>query len=180
MCCCTRYWWGSVFLINVPVLAALLLAGPLVLPEFANPSDAAFDLRVVALSISRILPRCMRSNISPLNGVDAPSIVIGVVGLAIIALFARHCPCAQPTRRPNLMRNRQFTVAIATSLTSMMALSATAYLGNTYLQSVTGREPLQRCPDGHPDGHHRLRVLPGLGTDRATHRRPPRLHRVPC
>ena len=48
------------------------------------------------------------------------------------------------------MRNRQFTVAIATSLTSMMALSATAYLGNTYLQSVTGREPLSAALMGIP------------------------------
>ena len=91
-----QYWWGSVFLINVPVLAALLLAGPLVLPEFANPSDAAFDLRGVALSISGILASVYAIKHLALNGVDAPSIVIGVVGLAIIALFARHC-----TRAPN-------------------------------------------------------------------------------
>jgi len=146
-----QYWWGSVFLINVPVLAALLLAGPLVLPEFANPSDAAFDLRGVALSISGILASVYAIKHLALNGVDAPSIVIGVVGLAIIALFARHCTRApNPLVDPSLMRNRQFTVAIATSLTSMMALSATAYLGNTYLQSVTGREPLSAALMGIP------------------------------
>ena len=98
-----QYWWGSVFLINVPVLAALLLAGPLVLPEFANPSDAAFDLRGVALSISGILASVYAIKHLALNGVDAPSIVIGVVGLAIIVMIFRTRRSAS-VDEPSLLR----------------------------------------------------------------------------
>src|SRR5262249_18700461 len=46
-----RFWWGSVFLINVPILAAGLVAVALVVPESRNPSPGLVDLVGVALSI---------------------------------------------------------------------------------------------------------------------------------
>ena len=32
-----KFWWGSVFLINIPVLVLLVIVGPKILPEYKNP-----------------------------------------------------------------------------------------------------------------------------------------------
>jgi DHA2 family multidrug resistance protein-like MFS transporter len=50
------FWWGSVFLLAVPVMAVLLVAAPLFLPEFSDPDAGRLDLVSVALSLVTILP----------------------------------------------------------------------------------------------------------------------------
>lgn len=50
------FWWGSVFLINVPIIVALLVAAPLLVPEYRSPASTRLDLVSVALSFAAILP----------------------------------------------------------------------------------------------------------------------------
>ncbi|GAA4430608.1 hypothetical protein GCM10023169_34190 [Georgenia halophila] len=50
------FWWGSVFLINVPVVGLLLAIAPRLVPEFKNPVTARLDLLSVVLSFAAILP----------------------------------------------------------------------------------------------------------------------------
>jgi MFS transporter, DHA2 family, multidrug resistance protein len=49
------FWWGSVFLLNVPVMALLLVLGPRLLPEVRNPGAGHIDAASVALSIAAML-----------------------------------------------------------------------------------------------------------------------------
>ncbi|MEA2130581.1 MAG: transporter, family, multidrug resistance protein, partial [Solirubrobacteraceae bacterium] len=50
------FGWGSVFVINVPVMALLLVLGPRLLPEFRNPGAGRIDLQSAAMSLAAILP----------------------------------------------------------------------------------------------------------------------------
>src|SRR5436309_11129918 len=50
-----HFWWGSVFLVGVPMMALLLIAGPLLLPEFRDPDAGRPDLLSALLSISALL-----------------------------------------------------------------------------------------------------------------------------
>src|SRR5690606_38090068 len=50
-----HFWWGSVFLINVPVMLLLLVAGPLLLPEFRDPHPGPLDVSSAALSLGAVL-----------------------------------------------------------------------------------------------------------------------------
>src|ERR671914_958444 len=50
-----HFWWGSVFLINVPVMGALLFLGPKLLPEFRDPNAGKPDLKSVGLSLGAVL-----------------------------------------------------------------------------------------------------------------------------
>ncbi len=50
-----RFWWGSVFLLGVPVMALLLIVGPLFLPEFNDPEAGQFDLVSALLSLTSVL-----------------------------------------------------------------------------------------------------------------------------
>jgi MFS transporter, DHA2 family, multidrug resistance protein len=50
-----RFWWGSVFLLALPVMALLLVLGPRVLPEYRNPQAGRLDLVSAAMSLVAVL-----------------------------------------------------------------------------------------------------------------------------
>src|SRR5829696_7253088 len=50
-----HFWWGSVFLLSVPVMALLLVLGPFLLPEFRDPQAGRLDLTSAALSLAAVL-----------------------------------------------------------------------------------------------------------------------------
>ena len=50
-----HFWWGSVFLLAVPVMALLLVLGPRLLPEFRDPEAGRLDLLSAALSLAAVL-----------------------------------------------------------------------------------------------------------------------------
>jgi len=54
------FWWGSVFLVAVPVMAVLLLLGPVLLPEFRDPDAGRLDLRSAALSVAELVAVLLR------------------------------------------------------------------------------------------------------------------------
>ena len=49
------FWWGSVFLVAVPVMAALVVLGPIFLPEFRESESHAIDVPSVAMSMVALL-----------------------------------------------------------------------------------------------------------------------------
>ncbi|MFI0425191.1 hypothetical protein ACH34R_43550, partial [Spongiactinospora sp. 9N601] len=50
------FWWGSVFLINVPVIVLLLALTPRLVPEYRSPASSRLDVLSVLLSFAAILP----------------------------------------------------------------------------------------------------------------------------
>src|SRR5687768_2802389 len=50
----THFWWGSVFLINVPMMLLLLALGPRLLPEFRDPKAGRLDLVSAILSVAAV------------------------------------------------------------------------------------------------------------------------------
>src|SRR5262249_36126312 len=50
-----HFWWGSVFLIGVPVMILLLVAGPILLPEYRDPTERRMDFPSAALSLAAVL-----------------------------------------------------------------------------------------------------------------------------
>src|SRR5207237_2976291 len=50
-----HFWWGSVFLVSVPVMALLLILGPMLLPEFRDPTAGRPDLLSAVLSLGAVL-----------------------------------------------------------------------------------------------------------------------------
>ncbi|MFT4199768.1 MAG: MFS transporter [Gordonia sp. (in: high G+C Gram-positive bacteria)] len=147
-----HFWWGSVFLINVPVVAVLWLAVRL-LPADARADDeeAPFDLLGVILSVGGILGVVYAVKHLALTGVDPVPVVVGAVGIALLAAFATHCSrSAHPLVDLRLLRTPSFAVAIVVTLAAMMSLAATTYLVNEYLQSITGRDPLGAALLGLP------------------------------
>jgi len=46
-----HFWWGSVFLLSVPIMGLLLIVGPILLPEYRDPSAGRIDLLSAAMSL---------------------------------------------------------------------------------------------------------------------------------
>lgn len=146
-----HFWWGSVFLINIPVLAILLIFGPILLPEHRSTTLGPLDLPSVALSIAGILPVVYGIKHLAAEGFDLASVVIAAVGVVVLIVFVRRQrSLAEPLLDLSLFTRPLFRVAIGASLVGMMSLAAMSYLTSIYLQSVTGRDPLQAALLGIP------------------------------
>ncbi|UFS98828.1 MFS transporter [Nocardia huaxiensis] len=146
-----HFWWGSVFLINTPVLLVLLVFGPLLLPEHRAAGRGPLDLPSVALSIGGILPIVYAIKHCATEGFDAPAIGIGLIGVLLLTLFIRRQrTLSEPLLDLSLFRRGLFSVAIGSSTVGMLALAGMSYLTSMYLQSVTGRDALQAALLGIP------------------------------
>ena len=137
-----HFWWGSVFLVNVPVLAVLLLSARL-LPESKDPAPGRLDVLSVALSLTTMLPLVYAIK-SLAGGSTGPvTVAAAVVGLGSGAAFVRRqLTRPAPLLDLSLFRSRVVTAAISANLLSVAALSGLLLLASQYLQLVLGLSPM--------------------------------------
>ncbi|MGW4403612.1 MFS transporter [Nonomuraea sp. NPDC004702] len=134
-----RFWWGSVFLVNLPVLALFLVFAPILLREVRATRAGRVDVPSVVTSAAGLLLAIYALKHAAADGLSAVPVVAGAAGAGLLAWFVRRqCGLAQPLIEFSLFRDRVFTVAIVTGLLPLAAWSATAYLSGVYLQSVLG------------------------------------------
>ena len=139
-----HFWWGSVFLVNVPVCVALLVVGPFLLPESRDPRPGRFDLPSAVLALATMLPVVYALKSVATDGVTTAGAVAGVVGLGAGAWFVhRQRTVADPLLDLRLFARRAFSVSVATNLLSVFALVGLLVLVPQYLQLVAGMSPLE-------------------------------------
>jgi DHA2 family multidrug resistance protein-like MFS transporter len=137
------FWWGSVFLLGVPVMILLLVAAPLVLPEFSNPQRLPLDFVGVSMSLLAILPTIYGIKELANNGWQLVPALSIVVGLVFGYLFVnRQRTIANPVLDLKLFRNRTFSTAMTMMLVGGIFLGGTTLLVTQYLQLVQGLSPL--------------------------------------
>jgi len=137
-----HFWWGSVFLINVPFMILLLGLGPLLVPEFRARQAGRFDFVSSALSLGAVLPVIYGMQEVSANGAQPVNIAAIVVGVGIGAAFVRRQARSRaPMIELALFRSRGFTGAVALNLVSMFAIVGFAIFATQYLQSVRGMSP---------------------------------------
>jgi DHA2 family multidrug resistance protein-like MFS transporter len=139
-----RFWWGSVFLVGVPVMALLLIVGPVLLPEFRDPEAGRFDLVSALLSLTSVLAviyGLKRIAEDRLGWLAAASIAIG---LAIGFVFVRkQLRAADPLIDLRLFRAPAFSASLAAYLFgTFIGFGAFIFIAQ-YLQLVIGLSPLE-------------------------------------
>ncbi|MGW4503755.1 MFS transporter [Streptomyces sp. NPDC004436] len=146
------FWWGSVFLVNLPVIAAFLVLAPVLLREVRATRTGRVDVLSVVASAGGLLLTIHGVKHLAAAGLSVLPVVTGSLGLATLAFFVlRQRHLEHPLIDFTLFRDRTFTVAIITGLLPLAAWSATAYLSGIHLQSVLGLGVL----------HAALLALPG-------------------
>ncbi|WP_344605987.1 MFS transporter [Streptomyces glaucus] len=138
------FWWGSVFLVNLPAMALLLVLGPVLLPESKNPHPGRFDLLSVPLSMAAVLPLVYGLKEIPSEGWHVRYVMSVTVGLLFGALFVhRQRTAASPLIPPALFRGHGFTPAVVLNLVSAFGLMGSSYFTTQYLQSVLDKSALE-------------------------------------
>ncbi|MGW7302236.1 MFS transporter [Streptomyces sp. NPDC054829] len=139
-----HFWWGSVFLVNLPAMVLLLLLGPVLLPESRNPAPGRFDWVSVPLSMAAVLPVIYGLKEIAANGWSAAYVVSVTVGLLFAALFVhRQRTAASPLIPPALFRIPGFSPAVVLNLVSAFGMMGSAYFTTQYLQSVLDKSALE-------------------------------------
>ncbi|MEU6070883.1 MULTISPECIES: MFS transporter [Streptomyces] len=139
-----HFWWGSVFLVNLPAMALLLVLGPFLLPESKNPNPGRFDWPSVPLSMAAVLPVIYGLKEIPSEGWEPRYGASIAVGLLFTALFVRRQRTAASPLIPSaLFRGHGFTPAVVLTLISAFGMMGSAIFTTQYLQSVLGKSPLE-------------------------------------
>ncbi|SEG53593.1 MFS transporter, DHA2 family, multidrug resistance protein [Nonomuraea solani] len=140
-----HFWWGSVFLINVPIMALVLIGGMAVLPESRNPHAGRLDLVSVVLSFAGIVTAIYAiKEVAHKGAGHADVVVAGIGGILLLALFVwRQTRLAEPLIDVRLFRRRAFSASIVTNLLAIFGMSAMMLMFAWYLQLVLGWSPLQ-------------------------------------
>ncbi|MDX2703094.1 MFS transporter [Streptomyces sp. PA03-6a] len=138
-----HFWWGSVFLINVPLMAVVLVAGALVLPESRNPRPGRLDWIGVPLSVVGVVGAIYAVKEGFRDGVDhAPVWIAAAIGTAALVLFARRqVRVEEPLIDLRLFRNPAFSGAVGANLVMIFASSTLSLAFSLYFQVVRGWSP---------------------------------------
>jgi DHA2 family multidrug resistance protein-like MFS transporter len=149
-----NFWWGSVFLINLPVMALILVGGYLVLPESRNPNAGRLDAASVLLSVAGVVGVIYAIKEAATGGIaQVDVLVVAAVGLLALVLFARRqTVLAEPLMDIRLFRQRAFTASISANLVTIFGMSALSLVFAWYFQLVLGWSPLQAGLGGLPGG----------------------------
>ncbi|GII42760.1 MFS transporter [Planotetraspora phitsanulokensis] len=139
-----NFWWGSVFLLGVPVMVALLIAAPLVLPEYRDQGGGRLDLVSVVLSLAAVLPVIYGLKETARTGWHSVPVVCVVFGLLVgWAFVRRQRRLDEPLLDMRLFGKRAFTAAQGIMLLMGIMMAGSTLLSALYLQVVQGLSPLQ-------------------------------------
>ncbi|HET8777396.1 MAG TPA: MFS transporter [Candidatus Limnocylindria bacterium] len=137
------FWWGSVFLIGVPVMALLLILGPRTLPEYRDPNAGHLHVGSAVMSLLAILGVVFGLKQIAQDGVSAIAVASIVGGLVIGALFVRHqLRLDSPIIDVRLFRIRAFSASLGTYFLGIFVMVGYFLFIAQYLQLVLGLSPL--------------------------------------
>jgi MFS transporter, DHA2 family, multidrug resistance protein len=138
------FWWGSVFLLALPVMGLLLVLGPIVLPEYRDSNAGRLDPASVVLSLVAVLSVIFGLKQIAQDGVGLTPVMFIVEGLAVAVVFARRqLNLADPMIDLRLFRIPSFTGALLINFVSIfVAVGYFLYIAQ-YLQLVIGLSPLE-------------------------------------
>ncbi|PSK88065.1 DHA2 family multidrug resistance protein-like MFS transporter [Murinocardiopsis flavida] len=138
------FWWGSVFLLAIPVMALLLVSAPL-LPEYRDTDrTGGLDVASAALSVAAIIPVVYGFKEVAKDGVTATAAAAVAIGLAAGYVFVRRqLRLAEPMLDLRLFARPAFSVSLGAQTMALFVLAGTQYLILQYLQSGLGLSPLE-------------------------------------
>jgi DHA2 family multidrug resistance protein-like MFS transporter len=139
-----HFHWGSVFLINVPIMVLVLVGGVFLLPESKDPNGARIDLTSAVLSFVAIVSLVYAIKHIFAKGLDwtVPATVL----LAIAAgwwFLRRQSRLPRPLIDISLFRSPAFSGAVMANTVSIFAFVGLLFFFSQYLQLVRGLGPLQ-------------------------------------
>jgi MFS transporter, DHA2 family, multidrug resistance protein len=139
-----HFWWGSVFLLALPVMALLLILGPIVLPEYKDPKASRLDLLSVGMSLVAVLTVIFGLKQIAQDGIAPLPVATIVGGLAVGVLFVRRqLALPDPMIDVRLFRIPSFSASLVVNFMAIFVAVGYFLFVAQYLQLVVGLSPLQ-------------------------------------
>ena len=140
-----HFFWGSVFLVNVPMIALALGAGAVLVPTSKDPDQVPLDLPGAGLSIVGLGSLVYGIIEGPSHGWTSPETLatFAVSALALVLFVARERRTDHPMIDLHLFRDRRFSVASGGMTLTFFAMFGTFFLVAQYFQLVLGYSPLK-------------------------------------
>lgn len=139
-----HFWWGSAFLLNVPVMAVLLVGGAAVLPAPPARRRAQLDLRGAVMSLVAILLVTYALKTAVSEGLDVVAVVSLAAGAAVGGAFIRQQKTAShPLVDLSLFRTSGFAVCLVAIVLSAFVVAGLLFYMAQLLQLVAQRGPLE-------------------------------------
>jgi MFS transporter, DHA2 family, integral membrane protein len=140
-----HFWWGAIFLINVPICLIALVAGSIVLPKSRDPEEEPFDPGGAVLSIVGIGLVVFGLIEAPETGWTAPATLAAIGGgFVVLGIFAAW---ERRVRNPMLdvryFRNRPFSAGTGVIVLTFVAMYGMTFLLTQYFQLVRGFSPIE-------------------------------------
>jgi len=131
-----------VFLAGLPVMALLLVLGPVLLPEFRDPAPGRLDVVSAALSLLSVLALIYGLKQIAAAGFDAQPLVALAAGAFLAAVFVqRQRNLDDPLVDVRLFLGAAFTIAVAAMCIAVFLVAGTDFYLGQYLQLVFGKSP---------------------------------------
>jgi EmrB/QacA subfamily drug resistance transporter len=140
-----HFWWGSVFLINLPVTVIALVAGKVLLPTSKAPDAQKLDPHGAALSIAGLVTLLWGIIEAPAKGWTSTPVVVAL-GLAVVllgAFVAWELTTEHPMLDVHFFQNRRFTAASSAVTLLFFAMFGAMFLLTQFLQFGLGYTPLE-------------------------------------
>lgn len=138
------FWWGSVFLLGVPVMLVLLAVAPFLLPEYRDPTAGRVDLPSVALSLAAILPVIYGLKELAKGGLAVTPVVAMAAGAVFAVVFGRRQRgLPTPLVDLRLFARPAFSGALAIMTLALLASGGMMMFFVQYLQMVEGLTAFQ-------------------------------------
>ena len=140
-----HFWWGSVFLINVPIVAIALIAGHLIVPESKDSTHSKFDVIGMVVSVAMIGALVFTVIESPHWGWGSFASNMGFALTALLLfIFIRHeLSREQPLLELQFFKNSRFSAGTASIGIAFLSLFGFTFLVTQYFQFVRGYDPLE-------------------------------------
>lgn len=139
-----NFWWGSVFLINVPVMLLMILLGPILLPEFKDPKSGKLDLLSAGLSLFAILLVVLGLKKLAEHSFQFLPLVYLCIGFLLAFIFIRRQKkLIDPLMDLKLFNNAKFNSLMATNFFTMFVIFGTFIFTAQYVQLIMGLSPIR-------------------------------------
>lgn len=151
----THFWWGSIFLINVPVaVAGIAMAIPLI-PESMNPNARPADPLGAGLSMAGLGLLLWSLIEAPEQGWGSLQVLAaGISGIVVLLAFVVwERRCSHPMLNIDFFKKREFSGAVTSQALAVFGFYGALFLLTQYLQFALGYSPLKAG----------LCILPGAG-----------------
>ncbi|SDH85563.1 MFS transporter [Agrococcus jejuensis] len=139
-----HFWWGSIFLLAIPLLLPMLVLVPLLVRESRDPKAPKVDLVGIVLAMLTLTPLAAAVKHVATDGVDAVAIGLAALATASGVLFVRRMQRVEhPMLDLALLRDRAFSTGVLVNLLSVVALVGFLFFLTQHLQLVVGMSTLE-------------------------------------